>query len=610
MFSRIKAFIRWYRPYVKTLALVLFSALAFSGLTLLIPLLTRHITKDILEGDPAGAPARLLLTGLAMLVVIGFQILFEFIFDIRGHVMGAAMERDMRDTLFAHLTRQSFGFFDRAKTGDLMSRLTGDLLNIAELAHHVPEDILVNVTRFIGAMIILFLINARLTLGILVFLPFLIAFSIHFNNRMRRALAVSRERIAEVNSQAEDALGGIRTVQAFTNEPLEQERFAHTGRLFFESRRAIYRNESWNATGVEALVRILTGGVTVFGALAITRQSLDLPDLITFLLYIGSLTDPVMRLVYTSLTYQNGMAGFIRFQDLMSREPDIRDRPDARNLEIRRGDIRFDQVTFRYQGTGRPVLADLDLEIRAGETVALVGPSGAGKTTLCSLIPRFYDVEAGSVRIDGVDVRDVRLASLRGSIGIVQQDVFLFAGTVAENIRYGRPDATDDELVEAARRSGAHAFIGKLPHGYDTEVGERGVRLSGGQKQRISLARVFLKNPPILIFDEATSALDMDSEREIRASMARLAAGRTTLIIAHRLSTVRNADRLVVLTDDGIEEQGTHEELLRANGIYARLYGSQEENDAAAEDGLSPGGSLLFAQADPSEESPAAADLP
>ncbi|NLN45150.1 MAG: ABC transporter ATP-binding protein, partial [Clostridiaceae bacterium] len=385
---------------------------------------------------------------------------------------------------------------------------------------------------------------------------------------------------------------------------LERERFGETGRLFFESRRAIYRNESYNATGVEALVRLLTGAVTVFGALAITRQTLDLPDLITFLLYIGSLTDPIMRLVYTSLTYQNGMAGFLRFQDMMSQEPDIRDRPDARDLEIRRGDIRFDQVTFRYQGTARPVLANLDLVVRAGETVALVGPSGAGKTTLCSLIPRFYDVEAGSVRIDGVDVRDVRLASLRGAIGIVQQDVFLFAGTVAENIRYGNPGATDAELVEAARQSGAHAFIEKLPHGYDTEVGERGVRLSGGQKQRISLARVFLKNPSILIFDEATSALDLESEREIRASMARLATGRTTLIIAHRLSTVRNADRLVVLTDDGIEEQGTHEELLRAGGTYARLYGAQMEIDVTANSGFVPGESPLFAQAGPPEESP------
>jgi len=605
MFSRIQAFVGWYRPYVKTLVLVLFSALAFSGLTLLIPLITRYITKDILEGDPAQAPSRLLLTGLVMLAVIGFQILFQFIFDIRGHVMGAAMERDMRDALFAHLSRQSFSFFDRTKTGSLMSRLTGDLLNIAELAHHVPEDILVNVTRFVGAMIILFWINAKLTLGILLFLPGLIAFSIYFNGRMRKALAVSRERIAEVNNRAEDALGGIRTVQAFTNEALERKRFAETGRLFFESRRAIYRNESYNATGVEALVRLLTGAVTVFGALAITRQTLDLPDLITFLLYIGSLTDPVMRLVYTSLTYQNGMAGFIRFQDMMSQEPDIKDRPDARDLEIRQGDIRFDQVTFRYQGTARPVLANLDLEIRAGETVALVGPSGAGKTTLCSLIPRFYDVEAGSVRIDGVEVRDVRLASLRGAIGIVQQDVFLFAGTVAENIRYGNPVATDAELVEAARQSGAHTFIEKLPRGYDTEVGERGVRLSGGQKQRISLARVFLKNPPILIFDEATSALDLESEREIRASMARLASGRTTLIIAHRLSTVRNADRLVVLTDDGIEEQGTHEELLRAGGTYARLYGAQVEIEVATTEGMTPGDSPLFAQADAPEASPA-----
>ena len=605
MFSRIQAFVGWYRPYVKTLVLVLFSALAFSGLTLLIPLITRYITKDILEGDPAQAPSRLLLTGLVMLAVIGLQILFQFIFDIRGHVMGAAMERDMRDALFAHLSRQSFSFFDRTKTGSLMSRLTGDLLNIAELAHHVPEDILVNVTRFVGAMIILFWINAKLTLGILLFLPGLIAFSIYFNGRMRKALAVSRERIAEVNNRAEDALGGIRTVQAFTNEALERKRFAETGRLFFESRRAIYRNESYNATGVEALVRLLTGAVTVFGALAITRQTLDLPDLITFLLYIGSLTDPVMRLVYTSLTYQNGMAGFIRFQDMMSQEPDIKDRPDARDLEIRQGDIRFDQVTFRYQGTARPVLANLDLEIRAGETVALVGPSGAGKTTLCSLIPRFYDVEAGSVRIDGVEVRDVRLASLRGAIGIVQQDVFLFAGTVAENIRYGNPVATDAELVEAARQSGAHTFIEKLPRGYDTEVGERGVRLSGGQKQRISLARVFLKNPPILIFDEATSALDLESEREIRASMARLASGRTTLIIAHRLSTVRNADRLVVLTDDGIEEQGTHEELLRAGGTYARLYGAQVEIEVATTEGMTPGDSPLFAQADAPEASPA-----
>lgn len=573
MYSRVKAFVGWYRPYVGTLVLVLFCAMAFSALTLLLPLITRYITKDILTGEAAVAPQRLLYAALVMAAVIGLQILFEFIVDIRGHVMGAEMERDMRDALFVHLTRQSFGFFDRAKTGALMSRLTGDLLNIAELAHHVPEDLLINITRFCGAMIILFRINSKLTLGIVLFLPGLIAFSLYFNARMRRALALSRERIAEVNSQAEDALGGIRTVQAFTNEALEQERFAHTGRAFFASRRAIYRNESYNATGVDALVRVLTGAVTVFGALAITRQRLDLPDLLTFLLYIGSLTDPIMRLVYTSLTYQNGMAGFVRFQDLMSQEPEIADHTGARTLQNVRGEIRFDRVTFRYQGTTQPVLANLDLVIRAGETVALVGPSGAGKTTLCSLIPRFYDVEAGRVTVDGVDVRALTLSSLRRAIGIVQQDVFLFADTVAENIRYGNPGASDAAVVAAARQAGADDFIANLPQGYATEVGERGVRLSGGQKQRISLARVFLKNPPILIFDEATSALDAESERDIRAAMAQLTVGRTTLIIAHRLSTVRNADRLVVLTDEGVVEQGTHAQLLQANGTYARLYG-------------------------------------
>ncbi len=581
MFSRIKAFAGWYRPYRVTLFLVLSSSVLLSGLTLLFPLLTRYITKDILSGDPAAASPRLLLVGLAMLAVILLQIVLSFHVDIRGHIMGAGMERDMRDTLFAHLTRQTFRFFDHAKTGELMSRLTNDLLNIAELAHHGPEELLINGTRFVGALIILFFINVRLALGILLFLPLLIGFSVFFNIRMRQALKSARERIAEVNAQAEDAIGGIRTVQAFTNETLEQRRFAGANRRFFDSRAAIYKNESWYWTGAESLIHLLTAGITLFGAMAITRQRLDLPDLLTFLLYIGSVTSPIQTLIRTSMLYQEGMAGFRRFQDLLARQPEIADAPDALELGPVRGEIRFEQVTFRYEENHEPVLASLDLTIRAGEKVALVGPSGAGKTTLCSLIPRFYDVESGRVTIDGIDIRSVQLASLRRNIGVVQQDVFLFSGTVSENIRYGCPDASDSDVEQAARRSGAHEFIRSLSAGYQTEIGERGVRLSGGQKQRLSLARVFLKDPAILLFDEATSALDQESERSVRAAMAEIARDRTTVIIAHRLSTVRDADRIVVLTDEGIAEQGTHDTLLQAGGIYARLYGEREDSTTA-----------------------------
>ena len=574
--SRAKKFLSYYRPYRGLLLADLLSAVIISAAALLLPVCANFITKNLLvtEGAP-GALDKIYGLGVAMLALVALQALCTLFLDYQGHVMGAKMERDMRRELFEHYQRLSFSFYDRQRTGQLMARITNDLLSLAELYHHGPEDLAIASLELIGVLIILAHIDGRLTLIVLCFLPVMFLFALHFSRRMIAALRLSKDRIGDINARVEDSLAGIRVVKSFTNEAFETARFNYENNRFLASRSDGYRSEAWFSGGMAAFTQLITIAVIVFGAAGIARASLDLADLLTFLMCVAVLVDPIHRLVNFARLYQEGSTGFDRFFEMLQMEPDMPDQAGVAELAHVRGDITFRNVSFRYGDDSPLVLKDLSLEIRAGEFVALVGASGVGKTTLCSLIPRFYDATAGDILIDGRNVREIRPQSLRQNIGIVQQDVYLFAGTVAENLRYGKPNASPGEIIEAAKQAHAHDFIMALPSGYDTEIGERGVKLSGGQKQRLSIARVFLKNPPILIFDEATSALDNESERSVQKSLHWLARNRTTLVIAHRLSTVKNAGRIVVLTEDGIAEEGTHAELVSSGGAYARLYNTQ-----------------------------------
>lgn len=458
-----------------------------------------------------------------------------------------------------------------------MSRVTHDLLLLSELYHHGPEDYVKYVVRFVGAFIILFFINAPLTLAVFCFLPFLGVFTLYFNKRVNEALRRNKERIAQINSQVEDTLSGIRVVKSFANEQIESKKFNDANNRFLESRKKTYKSEAYFYNGVEAFLQLITITVIVFGSASIVNATLDLADLITFILYIGYMIEPIQKLTHMTTQFQEGITGFQRFMEIINIKPSIDNRDNARVLSEVNGEIEFRNVTFRYDNHLVNVLNDLSLRIHPGEYVALVGPSGVGKTTLCSLIPRFYDAISGEILLDNINVRHINLESLRNNIGMVQQDVYLFAGTVLENIQYGKPTASEEEIIEAAKQANAHEFIMNLPNGYYSEIGQRGVRLSGGQKQRLSIARVFLKNPPILILDEATSALDNESESIVKESLELLAKGRTTLVIAHRLSTIRNANRVIVLTENGIVEQGTHDALLEKDGAYAKLYSKQFE---------------------------------
>ncbi len=572
MKENLKRMVSYYKPYLGTFALDMFFAFLASAISLIIPLVVRYITSEVPGMNPDEAVPRIMFIGAVLIILALVQFASNYFISNIGHVMGAKMEYNMRADIFSHYQKLSFSFYDEQKVGQLLSRITSDLFDITELLHHGPENIAISLIKIIGAFVILLNISGYLTLAAFVLLPFMFAFAFFMNKRMKRAFRQNRVKIAEINTQIEDNLSGIRVVKSFANEDIEREKFKVGNDGFLSAKKNSYFYMGFFHSGMTAFTMLINVVVIMAGGVLIAKDLIVVSDFVAFLLYINVFTEPVRTLIDFTEQFQNGYSGFERFVEILNIEPDIQDRPDAIELKDVKGDIVFDDVSFKYKDTAHRVLRHINLDVKAGSYVALVGSSGGGKTTLCSLIPRFYDVTKGSIRIDGKDIRDVTLKSLRENIGIVQQDVYLFSGNVYENIRYGKPDATFEEIVEAAKLANAHDFIMNLPTGYETDIGQRGVKLSGGQKQRLSIARVFLKNPPILIFDEATSALDNESENIVKESLERLAANRTTFVIAHRLSTIRNAQEILVLTENGIEESGTHDELMAKNGVYAGLY--------------------------------------
>ncbi len=571
MSSRSKKFLSYYRPYLKLFLADMFCAMIAAGISLVFPIIIRYITGTVLV-DNNFEISLIYKLGVLMIVLVVIEYLCNYFVAYKGHVMGVYMERDLRNELFQHYQKLSFSFYDEEKTGQLMSRLTNDLFSLTELYHHGPEDIVISFIKFFGAFVILANINLQLTLIIFAFIPVMGAFIYYYNRKMKKAFKANRRRVGDINARIEDNLSGIRVVKSFANENYENNKFNDENNRYVNSKSNSYFYMGKFHSGLGAFTSMITVAAAIFGSIFISKDVIVTADLVAFLLYINNLIEPVKKFINFTEQFQEGITGFERFMEVLEIEPDIVDSKNAIDLKDVKGAIEYCDVGFKYNKTDDYVLKDINLKIKPGEYVALVGTSGAGKTTICSLLPRFYEVSEGKILIDGHNIKDIKLNSLRQNIGIVQQDVYLFAGTILDNIRYGRFDATDEEVIEAAKKANAHDFIMELPDGYNTDCGQRGVKLSGGQKQRLSIARVFLKNPPILIFDEATSALDNESERIVQESLESLAKNRTTLVIAHRLSTIQNAQRICVLSNEGIVEEGTHEELLKKNGQYASFY--------------------------------------
>ncbi len=567
----LKRFISYYRPHMKLFMLDISCALLMAGIDLVFPQFTRRTLDQFI---PEGDMRALLVVIIVMTVLYTIRMVFNYIVDYWGHVVGTRMEYDMRKEIFSHLQTLSFSYFDKVRTGKIMSRIISDLRDITELAHHGPEDVFISFVTLIGAFVLLIMTNLYLTLIVFSFVPIMLLYGIRKRKKMAVAFRTVRKKIANVNADLENSISGIRVAKSFTNEDFEMEKFDVGNSEFRKSRESAFKAMAEMTSGINYLSNLLKVVLLGIGGYFCFREWLSVGALVAFFMYVELFFQPVRRLMMFTQQYESGMAGFERFVEVLQIDPEIQEKPNAVELVNPKGEVSIEDVSFSYDEK-EYVLRDCTFKVPAGKTIALVGPSGGGKTTLCHLIPRFYEVNGGAIKIDGIDIRDITLSSLRKNIGIVQQDVFLFAGTIRDNIAYGKGNATDDEIIEASKHANIHDFIMSLDKGYETYIGERGVRLSGGQKQRISIARVFLKNPPLLILDEATSALDNETELKIQESLELLSKGRTSLVIAHRLSTIKNADEILVISGEGILERGSHETLIEKDGYYSKLYRAQ-----------------------------------
>lgn len=567
----IKQFISYYKPHKWLFILDMVAATFIAATDLIFPQITRAFINDIL---PNNDMERLVKVAIAMFFLYIFRFVMDYVVGFYGHLLGVKMEYDMRKDMFSHLQKLSFKYYDETKTGHIMSRLVNDLNEISELAHHGPEDIFISGLMLLGSFGLLLNVNVKLTLIVFTVVPFLVLFAVFYNSKMRRTFRQMREKLSDINAGLEDSISGVRVVKSFTNEDYEEKKFDEGNNAFKKLRTRSVRQLGIFSGGINFFSNILNLVTLAFGGYFLYLGEINTGDLFAYIIYMGIIIQPVKRLANFVEQFQRGMAGFRRFSEVMAIAPDIIDQENAEELRDVKGTVEFQDVAFSY-GDREAVLKNINLMVDEGQTIAIVGPSGVGKTTMCNLIPRFYELSSGGIYIDGKNIQEVTMESLRGNIGIVQQDVFLFSGSVYENILYGNLEATKEEVIEATKKANAYEFIMDMPNGFDTYIGERGVKLSGGQKQRLSIARMFLKNPPILILDEATSSLDNKSEAVIQESINELAKDRTTFIIAHRMATIRNAERIIVLTENGIEEDGTHTELMKKRGEYFKLYNSQ-----------------------------------
>lgn len=564
--SMMKPLMHYYKPYLRTFILDTLFAILSAAVALVIPMVVRYITSEVIYLDAQDMKSRIIQISVFLIVLVAFQYFCNFYITCYGHIMGAKIEYDMRLELFSHYQELPFSFYDDQKVGQLMSRITSDLFDISELLHHGPENLIISLIKIAGAFIILINVSVKLTAATFILVPFMLIYAYFLNKKMKKAFAKNRVEIAEINARIEDNLSGIRVVKSFANEDIERKKFNVGNDGFLNAKKESYYYMGKYHSGLNAFTIMINVIVIIAGGIMIAQKTINVTDFITFLLYINIFTDPIRTLIDFAEQFQNGYSGYERFIKMMNVQSDIKDSENAEDIKDVKGNVEFNDVSFKYNDDAHRVLKHINLSVKSGEYVAIVGPSGVGKSTLLNLLPRFYDVTRGEITLDGKNIKDIKIRSLRNNIGVVQQDVYLFAGTIFDNILYGKPDATREEVVEAARNANAYDFIMSLPKGFDTDIGQRGIKLSGGQKQRLSIARVFLKNPAILIFDEATSALDNESEKIVQESLESLAKNRTTFVIAHRLSTIKNAEKILVLTNDGIEEEGTHDELMKLGG--------------------------------------------